>query len=158
MTITRIIIIFGIVLVLFAGFVFYQFNSQNIKQAFHTLQKTDVTIDNHTFHAEVAKAQADQEIGLSDRKSLAQDGGMLFVFDKPGNHSFWMHNMDFPVDIIFIHNDKIAAIYNNLIPLPTGQVGQVYGADVVSDRVLEINSGLAKKYFFNVGDTVKTGL
>ena len=46
--------------------------------------------------------------GLSERQSLAEDKGMLFLFEKPDHYAFWMKGMEFPLDIIFINGDKIA--------------------------------------------------
>ena len=37
--------------------------------------------------------------GLSGRPSLSENEGVLFVFDKPDKYSFWMKNMNFPLDI-----------------------------------------------------------
>jgi uncharacterized membrane protein (UPF0127 family) len=158
MSFTKIIIIFGIILVLFAGFVFYQFNASTIRQALGGLPTTDVTIDKQTFHVEVAKDEKTRQIGLSEKKSLADNGGMLFVFDAPALHPFWMRGMDFPIDMIFIHNNKIVAIYSTVQPIKDTENGPLYGADVLSDRVLEIKAGMAKKYLFNKGDTVSITL
>ena len=46
-----------------------------------------------------------QEQGLSGRKSLNQDEGMLFVFENNEPHFFWMKDMNFPIDMIWISND-----------------------------------------------------
>ena len=51
-----------------------------------------------------------------DRKYLAQDSGMLFVFEKEGIYNFWMKNTLIPLDIIWIDgNNKIIFIKENLI-------------------------------------------
>ena len=49
---------------------------------------------------ELALTQAEHSRGLSGRESLSEGDGMFFVFDKPGNYSFWMKDMNFPIDII----------------------------------------------------------
>jgi uncharacterized membrane protein (UPF0127 family) len=45
-------------------------------------------------------------LGLSGRASLAEGKGMLFVFEKPDTYGFWMKDMNFPIDMIFIGEDK----------------------------------------------------
>jgi uncharacterized protein len=114
-----------------------------------------VMVNNKAFNVEVAKSQIDKERGLSGRNSLLQDNGMLFVFDKPGYYPFLMRNMEFALDIIFIDNDEIVAVYPNVPPMQPNESGPLYGGGVKADRVLEINAGLAEKYSFNEGDSVK---
>lgn len=113
------------------------------------------SINNHIFNLELAKTEKDREIGLAKYSNIENDFGMLFVFKNSGNYSFWMKNMKFPIDIIFIRNGKIVAIFNNVLP-PTNNSFQlpIYKPEKISDAVLEINAGLSKKYNFKENDTV----
>jgi hypothetical protein len=90
MSLNRIIILFVIIVIIFAGVIFFQYNGKNLSFGKRALPTQKVTIDNHTFTAEVATTSADQQIGLSGRTSLAQDRGMLFVFSKTDIYPFWM--------------------------------------------------------------------
>ena len=55
--------------------------------------------------------------GLSIKNTLNESEGMLFPFDTPGEYSFWMKDMKFPIDIIWIDsNYKIVYIEKNLQP------------------------------------------
>lgn len=55
--------------------------------------------------------------GLSGRKSMPEDQGMLFVFEKPGRHCIWMKDMNFPLDIIWLDADKkVEHIEKNVAP------------------------------------------
>lgn len=113
-----------------------------------------VTINSHSFKVTVASSQKDLEIGLSETKSLPQDQGMLFLFQKPGYYSFWMKNMKFPIDIIYINNDTIVTIINNA-QVPSNQINlPVYIPTGPLNKVLEIGNGLAQKYNFKNGDKV----
>lgn len=56
--------------------------------------------------AEVADTEASREQGLSGRAPLPADAGMLFVFDTPGQYGFWMKDMDFSLDLVWIGADK----------------------------------------------------
>ena len=90
---------------------------------------------------------------------MDEKNGMYFIFDKPDYHSFWMKDMRFPIDIIFINDGKIVTIYKN-VPIPTSetQLPPIYRPTNPVDHVLEINAGLADKYSFQVGDSVTTSL
>lgn len=121
------------------------------------LNKTPVaTINNHSFRVSAAVSQKEHETGLSKTQSLSEDQGMIFLFEKPEYYSFWMKNMKFPVDIIYINNDKIVTIKNNAAPPKNNEENLIiYTPTGPSDKVLEIQAGLSEKYGFKIGDTVK---
>lgn len=153
MSLNKIIIIFGIILILFAAIVSYQFSSKRSAPVKNDLGKATATINSHTFQIEIATTSASQQIGLSGRKSLSQDHGLLFLFDESTYHSFWMKNMQFPIDIIFINENKIISIVHNAQPAKTANP-EIFQPESPSNAVLEINAGLAKKYALKKGDTV----
>jgi len=68
-----------------------------------------IAIGDKTFTVEIAKTEEEKEIGLSNRESLDNNKGMLFVFDEPDEVSFWMKDTLIPLDIIFI-NDELEVI------------------------------------------------
>ncbi len=114
-----------------------------------------VIIGNHKFKASIADSQKEREIGLSETKSLSQNQGMIFLFEKPDYYSFWMKNMKFPIDIIYINNDQIVTIQNNAEPIKDQENPIKYAPTQPADKVLEIQAGLAKAYKFKKGDKVK---
>ncbi len=121
------------------------------------LKKTvpSATIDDYTFKIEVAKTDKEKETGLAKYNKISNDFGMLFPFGKEGYYSFWMKNMKFPIDIIFIRNGKIIKIFANVPPPKTDNSPlPIYRPDSLSDTVLEINAGLSQKYGFKEGDSV----
>ena len=56
----------------------------------------------HAFQVEVAATPQQRQRGLMGRTHLAADGGMLFVFEQPGRHCFWMRDTPLPLSIAFI--------------------------------------------------------
>jgi uncharacterized membrane protein (UPF0127 family) len=56
----------------------------------------------HAFQVEVAATEAQRQHGLMGRTYLPADGGMLFVFEQPGRHCFWMRDTPLPLSIAFI--------------------------------------------------------
>ena len=98
-------------------------------------------------------------MGLSERSSLAQDQGMLFVFENPGYHNFWMKNMKFPIDIIFIKDDKIVNIVENATPpISENTNPPILKPDGPINKVLEINAGLSGKYNIKKGAKIEIKL
>ncbi|MEA3254822.1 MAG: DUF192 domain-containing protein [Candidatus Altiarchaeota archaeon] len=87
-----------------------------------------------------------RRIGLSGRDSLGQDEGMFFVFDKEGEHAFWMGGMSFPLDIIWINkNKRVAYIAKNVPPCQESSC-PLYKPGVNSLYVLEVNARFTGKY------------
>ncbi len=120
-------------------------------------QATQVTINNKTFNVKIADTEKERQIGLSNTEKLSENQGMLFVFDKPDFYSFWMKNMDYPIDIIYISGDKVTTVIENAKPGSSEANLEIYQPDSASDKVLEVNAGLAKKYNIKKGTVVKTG-
>ena len=56
----------------------------------------------HAFQVEVAATPSERRRGLMGRTHLPADGGMLFVFEQPGRHCFWMRDTPLPLSIAFI--------------------------------------------------------
>lgn len=151
----RILAIFALLFVVLAGIVIAQ---NYIKSGGVNLfgKTSTATIDNHKFKLIIANTPKEKEVGLSDRKSLASDTAMLFPFGNSDYYAFWMKNMKFPIDIIFIDKNTVVTIYKNVKP-PKGSSDNLplFQPKSPSDSVLEINAGLSEKYGFKEGDAVK---
>lgn len=101
----------------------------------------------------VADSDLERNLGLSHFKFLGENQGMLFIFDKPGIYSFWMKDMNFPLDIIWLQRSgenlfQVVFIAENVdpstYPIPIS-------AEREADAVLEVNAGNAKKWGILVG-------
>lgn len=110
-----------------------------------------VSIGRKTFFTQLAKSQEERERGLGKRKSLCQKCAMLFEFKDKKKHAFWMKDMNFDLDIIWISDEKIVFIKKNF----SYQSLEVISPPVEADEVLEINAGLSEKYDFKLGQKVK---
>lgn len=107
-------------------------------------------IDGKKFALELALTPEQRQKGLGERDSLCQDCAMLFVFPREGTYSFWMKDMHFDLDIIWIAGGKIIHIARNV----SCQSAEIMTPSEKADKVLEINSGLSDKYNFKSGDRV----
>lgn len=144
-----------LVLVVFGGKYAYDYTSKNgfSFPSFNSEKTTKVIINKQQFSAKIADTEEKRQIGLSQTNSLGKNEGMIFIFDNPNLYSFWMKDMKFPIDIIYINNEKIVKIFEN-VQTQTGENLTVYTPDQPANRVLEINAGQSKKYDFKVGDKV----
>jgi uncharacterized membrane protein (UPF0127 family) len=110
-----------------------------------------------TITVELANTPASRQKGLGDRASLGVDQGMLFVFDqKQVRPNFWMKDMKFSIDIIWISNDKVVQI--DKAPAEPGVPDsglKVYIPAQAVDYVLEVNSGFSTSNNITVGTTVQ---
>ena len=61
-----------------------------------------VVIGDATFDVELANTPPLRTQGLSDRPSLPEQTGMLFIFDSGRTSQFWMYRMQFPLDFVWI--------------------------------------------------------
>ena len=96
-----------------------------------------------------------QSKGLAIRDSLNENEGMLFIFETPQKYSFWMKDMKFPIDIIWINQDgKIVHIEKNLPPCVFLLPCPSYTPKDDSLYVLEVVSNFTNKFNINVGDPV----
>lgn len=125
------------------------------------VSSTQVKINSLQITAEVAKTPQTRAKGLSQKESLPPNAGMLFVFEKTGEYGFWMKDVKFPLDLIWIDEDKqIADITNNALPEPEvpDQLLRIYKSAVPIRYVLEVFGGTARFHNLKVGDPVEFSL
>ena len=109
-----------------------------------------VVIDGRSFSAELVVTPAEQQRGLGGRDNLCQDCAMLFKFEKKGDYAFWMKDMRFDLDILWIADGKIVYIAKNV----SYEALNTIDPKIAADDVLEANAGLADRYGFKTGDAV----
>src|SRR3989344_9087768 len=136
--------IISILLLLFVGlFLFFDWSGE-IKQ---------VIIGEKTFFVEVARTKMELERGLSLHIPLLDNQGMLFVFPKEDIHRFWMKDMSFSIDIVWIDSKlKIVGIEKNISP---DTYPKTFSPETKSRYVLEIPAGQADFLSLKVGQSVE---
>jgi uncharacterized membrane protein (UPF0127 family) len=106
----------------------------------------------HAVGVEIARTDLQRAKGLMDRRELADDAGMLFLFDETSDHSFWMKNTLIPLDMIFIDEEgRIVGVVERAEPrtLTQRSVGKP------SRYVLEVNGGWTRARGVRAGDRVR---
>ena len=134
-----ILILTGIIL-----FIFYRINPLGVK----------VIINGHTFYVNVAVTNSEKERGLGKQTHLDGDHGMIFPYDHKERYSFWMKDMLFPLDFIWLRDKEIMDLTEN-VPVYTGSKFTVVQPKTEIDTVLELPSGSIKKFNIKIGDKVQ---
>jgi len=114
-----------------------------------------IELDGVTLTVELATTPTAQQQGLSDRDSMGADHGMLFVFNQAAEWGFWMHEMRFPLDIIWFNpNRQVVFIEPDLTPCPPAPANcPVYAPPINAMYVLEVNAGFVQANGVKLGDT-----
>jgi uncharacterized membrane protein (UPF0127 family) len=121
-------------------------------------KKKEIKIADKTLLVEVVDSLEARNKGLSGREGLEENRGMLFVFEtKDVRPGFWMKDMRFSIDIIWINDDKVVQISKEL-PYPSPDTPDrslpIYTPQVSVDYVLEVSAGFSDKNGISVGDSV----
>jgi len=141
----KILILLGLIFFLGLGILFI-----NTSKVF----KRKVCFKEKCFYADVADNSAERAKGLSGRKRLGTDEGILFIFEARGRHPFWMKDMFIPLDIIWMdESGKAVFIKENVKPCDAKCCKSMI-PDAEAKYVLEINSGKVKEMGLKVGDTI----
>lgn len=121
-----------------------------------TAKLPSITIGTAKLFIEVAETPALQALGLSGRQSLPANHGMLFDFKNQGagTYSFWMKDMHFDLDIIWVNQNKVIGIAKARTPQLGESLINYYPPGPV-DMVIEVNNGWAEEHHVSVGDVVK---
>jgi len=112
-----------------------------------------VKLDEVKILVEIADTPEKRTKGLSGRRSLSRDRGMLFVFSSPQIASFWMKDMYFPIDLFFIDEGcKVTEIFNNIDPK---SFPQMFTSRKPIKYALEVKSDFLEKHLLKEGSQLK---
>lgn len=112
-----------------------------------------ITIRHHSVQLEFARTPAEQAKGLGGRESLAWDHGMLFEYSEPRFVGFWMKDMRFDIDIVWIREQRIVDLSHRVKHSPEGTGPTIRPRELV-DSVLEVPAGFAQSHGWRIGDRV----
>ena len=147
-------VIIGIVLlVVFAWIVYQAYFASELEPGLNDGQAT-ITVDEAVLTADLAIRPEIQALGLSGREGLDTDTGMLFVYDTAQQPSFWMKDMKFALDFIWIYQGRVVEIFSNVPQSDNNLDLAIYRPSQIIDMVLEVEAGYAEANKIEVGDGV----
>ena len=151
------LIIVYVVLIVAVILLFIARGGNNLLSFIPSLGGTSATaeINGEKINLLIADSNEEREKGLSGRNKLDDNQGMLFIFEEKGKYPFWMKNMKFSIDIIYIDENKVAYIVRNAALPSQAPTLNIYTPDAPANYVLELNAGQADKLKIEKGTTVK---
>lgn len=143
----------AILIIALSGIIIYQ-------QYQKTTEKNTVTVFTVAgplkINIEFAKTQQELETGLSNRASLDENSGMLFIFPDENIRSFWMKDTLIPLDLIFIDKTgQIDEILTMELCPKENLFCPTYDSIKPAEYVLEVNAGFAAKKHITEGDILE---
>lgn len=118
------------------------------------IEYSQVQINGKKIKTEVADNLEARMKGLSGREGLGKNEGMLFVFEKPDIYPFWMKDMKFSIDIIWIKDLRIVDIVKDAPPPTTDGKTISFTPRGEADLVLETAAGFCDENGVKIGDEI----
>ncbi len=105
-----------------------------------------------TLKVAIADEQMERNQGLMDVRTMAEDEGMLFIFEKNQPLSFWMVNTPLSLDIIYVNADStIVSIYADTTPFSD----KTLPSSAPAKYVVETNAGYTLEHGITEGMKIK---
>jgi len=98
----------------------------------------------------VADSQVERTRGLSGRESLGEQEGLLFLHEDKAERAYWMREMLFPIDIIWIDGNRIVGFIESAQPEEPPLT--LLNSPAPVDKVLEVKAGFVRENTVNVGE------
>lgn len=124
----------------------------SVKGLDEKLSKAIVNIGGKHLTASIADSKSSRERGLSGVHSIGPNEGKIFLFEEEGFHKFWMKDMKFPLDVIWVNDQNtVVDIRENLAP-------ETYPDTFVpaypASKTIEVNAGWVAENDIKIGDTI----
>ena len=117
-----------------------------------TLEQRDARL---VIDAEIADTPAERSQGLRGRTELAEDAGMLFLFEDQSARTFTMEDVLIPLDLLMIRAGRVVEVIE-MVPCESSGASCLYQTDV-ADAALEVPGGTASQAGIGVGGVVAAG-
>lgn len=108
--------------------------------------------------AELMIKDEDRAMGLMFRPSLPLDRGLLFIFEDLDFHGIWMKNCKFPIDIVWLDEDRRVVHVAEAAPPCKAEPCPVYQPMKKAAYVVEINAGQARREKASLGSRLEFAL
>lgn len=115
-------------------------------------EENEIIIGDNRVRVLVADTESERARGLSGRETLALDEGMLFVFEEPGTYGFWMKEMRFSIDILWISAEgRVVGVEKSASP---DSYPRIFTPPIPIRYVLEAPAGFFDAHQLEVGQKV----
>lgn len=136
--------------------IYYRYMPKEVlepKNNYETYPQAIVKIKDAEFTVALAQSEERKEIGLSYLQNMPENRGMAFIYKEPDIYPFWMKDMNFDLDFIWVRNGKIIEVtpYVSSKVIDQYKITKPYSP---VDTVIELNAGQIEANQIGVGDTV----
>jgi uncharacterized membrane protein (UPF0127 family) len=115
-----------------------------------------LTVNGHVLKAQIAKTETEKQKGLGGKACIPENQAMLFEFEKSSYYPFWMKDMKFPIDIVWIDSSKkVITVKSNVTP---STYPQTFVSGKPAQYVLELQENSSKKFNISEGSSLKFDL
>ena len=122
----------------------------------YTYKTTNLKLSSRTIKLDIADTPEKQQLGLGGRNGMAEDRGMVFPSAQPQQLCFWMKDMQFPIDILWLSSDK--TVLHIELSLSPDTYPQTYCPDAPAQYVVELTAGMSEKAGVHEGDRLSFDL
>lgn len=119
---------------------------------FNDHERRGVKVGKVKYNLYISDTESKRMQGLSGVVSMPKNQGMLFIFEEPNTYGFWMKDMKFPLDMIFIRENKVVDLKENILE---SSFPQIYYPATAVDAVIELHTGQIQRTNIRIGDSIK---
>lgn len=124
-------------------------NQASVEAPSFKINQTKLKLGTAEFVIEIADTPLKRQRGLSGQSTIGDNEGLLFIFPENSYPSFWMKEMNFPIDIIWLdENLFVVDITTNLDPQT---YPQTFSPTQPVKYVLEIKAGTSQRKNITIG-------
>lgn len=150
---SKIISLVSLILFVFLGAGYLYIKKEPTRpEQFQGRERKSLSIRKHMFDIVISKTKAELTQGLSNTHQIEENEGMLFIFPESGYYPFWMKDMNYSIDIVWI-NESYRIVY-----IKENATSDSYPNSFVSKEeakyVLEVKSGYVKAHDISVGEYI----
>ena len=100
--------------------------------------ENEVCINKLCYKVLILDTPEERQLGLMNVDKLSNDNGAFFIFEKEDKHSFWMKNVEYPIDVIWIDENQtvVHVVYN---AEPCNNKCEIHSPNEKALYVLEVN-------------------
>lgn len=137
-------------LIIFSLFVIFLLSGCTNKQI-KEIYNNKILLNGAPVSVDIVTRASDMAQGLSNRDKMCENCGMLFIMPDSVIHHFWMKDMRFPLDFVYINNGKIVEIFKNVSIYTNNEFTKINSVEN-SNMILELNAGFLDKNNIKVED------
>ncbi len=152
-----ILIVIAILIIIFPAIFSHKITSDNKSVEKYSdlcgmYDKKNILVGGNIIEAYISDTDCKRGLGLSGREMLKDHEGMIFIFDTVGSHGFWMKDMKFPIDILWL--DDGLSLIGIEKTVATSTYPEIFGQNYPSRYVLELPAGYSEENNVKVGNKI----